>query len=180
MKHIGTRRLALNAVLIAIYFVLNFYSIKIGNNIKLTFAAFPRLVAALLFGPVDGVLVAGIGEFLIQLLLYGLSPTTVLWVIPPVAHALTVGLYAWRRGFELNRRQMGFIVLVAGLVNTIITSFSLYLDARIWGYPSKLTGIVLLFRFINSIIMCAVYMAIMPRIIPRLRRVINRQAGDFH
>ena len=177
MKHIGTRRLALNAVLIAIYFVLSFYSIKIGNNIKLTFAAFPRLVAALLFGPADGVLVAGVGEFLIQLLLYGLSPTTILWVIPPTVHALIVGLYARRKGFQLSRRQTGFIVLIAGLANTIITSFSLYLDARIWGYPAALTGTVLLFRFINSIIMCAIYATVMPQVICRLRRVMNPPTG---
>ena len=174
MKNIGTRRLALNAVLIAVYFVLNLYSIKIGNNIKLTFLAFPRLVAALLFGPVDGVFVAGIGEFLYQLLTFGLSPTTILWIIPPVTHALIVGLYAKRRNFELSARQTGFIIFASGLATTVVTSVSLYLDARIWGYPASLTGVVLLFRFINSIIMCAVYTAVMPGIIRKLRRATNR------
>ena len=174
MKGMTTRRLAMNAILIAIFFVLNLYSIKIGNNIKLTFAAFPRLVAALLFGPADGVFVAGIGEFLIQLLTYGLSPTTILWMIPPMAHALIVGLCARRRNFELTPRQMGAIVLAASLATTILTSISLYLDARFWGYPSNLTGVVLLFRFINSIIMSAIYAAIMPRTIQLLRRAIRR------
>ena len=174
MKRMSTRRLAMNAVLIAVFFVLNLYSIKIGNNIKLTFAAFPRLVAALLFGPADDVFVAGIGEFLIQLLTYGLSPTTILWMIPPMSHALIVGLYARRRGFELSYRQMGAIVLAASLATTIVTSVSLYLDARFWGYPANLTGIILLFRFINSIIMGIIYTAIMPRTIRLLRRAIGR------
>ena len=174
MKRIDTRRLAFNAVLIAMYFILNLFSIKIGNNIKLTFVAFPRLVAALFFGPLDGLFVAGIGEFLVQLLSFGLMPTTVLWMIPPMVHALIVGCYARRKGRELSYRQTGFIVLVAGLVTTCVTTVALYADARIWGYPAALTGVVLLFRFVNSIIMAAIYTAITPRTLHLLRRAIKR------
>ena len=171
MNNISTRRLTTNAVLIAIYVVLEFVSIYIGNYIKLSFYAFPMLVAALLFGCVDGVFVAGIGEFLYQLLMYGIDPTTLLWMIPPMVHALVAGLYGQRRQHDLNYKQAGFIVLVSGLIGTILTTIVIYLDAKIKMYPSGLTNIVILFRFVNCIIMSAIYTLVFPRTLMLLKRV---------
>ena len=48
--------------------------------------------AALLFGPVDAVIVAMVGEFFKQLLTYGVTYTTVLYLIPPALRGLVVGL----------------------------------------------------------------------------------------
>lgn len=47
---LSTRRLTMNAVFIALYVVLDFTSVYISNEIKLSFAAFPLLVASMLFG----------------------------------------------------------------------------------------------------------------------------------
>ena len=62
----NTRRLTTLAMLIAIYSVLSILTpIKIVN-FKFTFEAFPILVASLLLGPVDGLIVGGVGSFIIS------------------------------------------------------------------------------------------------------------------
>ena len=51
-----TKRLVLDALLIALFFVLSSAAVTIGG-IKLTFASLPGILAAMLFGPIDGFVV---------------------------------------------------------------------------------------------------------------------------
>ena len=69
------KRLATDAVLIAVYFALAVISVEIAG-VKITFNSLPVVLAAMVFGPVDGFLVPFLGEFLSQMLRYGLTPTT--------------------------------------------------------------------------------------------------------
>ena len=66
----NTRRLVTDAVLIALYVVLNFYTIRLGW-LNISLAAFPILVAALLYGWADGLIVGAMSGFISQLLTYG-------------------------------------------------------------------------------------------------------------
>ena len=175
-RGISTRRLTMNAVFIALHVVLDFASIYIGNEIKLSFASFPLLCAAMLFGTADGIYVAGIGEFIYQLLMYGLGPTTLLWKLPPMLHALIAGLLARRFGHEMGVRQVGITVLISGLIAALLTTLVIYIDAQVWGYPSGLTAAMIGFRLLNTLIMCAIYTAIVPKTIVLLRRVYKPRA----
>ena len=65
----NTRRLVTDAVLIALYVVLNFYTIRLGW-LNISLAAFPILVAALLYGWADGLIVGAMSGFISQLLTY--------------------------------------------------------------------------------------------------------------
>ena len=84
------KRLATDAVLIAVYFALAVLSVEIAG-VKITFNSLPVVLAAMVFGPVDGFLVPFLGEFLSQMLRYGLTPTTVLWMLAPALRGLIVG-----------------------------------------------------------------------------------------
>ena len=63
-----TRRLALDAMLSAMFVVLSMISISLPN-MKITLDALPVLVASLLFGPLDGLSVGLIGSFLVDVLM---------------------------------------------------------------------------------------------------------------
>ena len=90
-----TKRLAINAVLIAIYVVLRYFSIPFGEFFRFTMAPFSVILCALLFGPVDGLLVGFLGEFLSQVLgPYGLTQTTLLWCIGESVRGIRLGLCA--------------------------------------------------------------------------------------
>ena len=88
-----TRKLAADAVLAAMCAVLGALSLDFGN-LKITFESLPVLLAALAFGPLDGLAVGGIGTLIYQLLRYGVSVTTPLWILPYALCGLLVGLYA--------------------------------------------------------------------------------------
>ena len=77
------KRLVLDALLIALYVVLGFWKIPIGNILRISLASFAVVVCAVAFSPLDGLVVGFMGEFLSQVLgPYGLTPTTALWALP--------------------------------------------------------------------------------------------------
>ena len=86
------KRIALDAVMVALYVALALCSVTLFNSIKITFEALPIVICALIFGPVDAAIVGMLSELLNQILTFGLTPTTVLWVLPAVVRCLFVGL----------------------------------------------------------------------------------------
>ena len=119
-----TRRLATDAILVALYALLAaFVSIKAGN-LRITFASLPIVVCALLYGPADACIVAALGE-----------------LMPPVVRALIIGLGAAAfsaRGERLEKSLAKFylICLAAALATTLANTAVLWLDSVILGYYS--------------------------------------------
>ena len=171
----NTRRLVTDAVLIALYVVLNFYTIRLGW-LNISLAAFPILVAALLYGWADGLIVGAMSGFISQLLTYGLSVTTIMWMLPTLVRGLMVGLYATKRGFDLNRKQIGFIVLVRCLVVTLLNTAALYADSLIYHYPVALTLGTIALRLVSSVVMAVVFTIITPKAIQLLRAAGSKAA----
>ena len=167
-----TRRMAIDAVCVALYVILSsaYCSVSVLGVLKFSFAAFPIFVISLLYGPADGLLVACVGALVEQLLSYGIGPTTILWMIPPVVRALMVGLYARRKGFDLNLRQTAMIVLVSSLVVTTLNTGAIYLDAKVWGYPDNLTYVVVAWRYLSSLILSVLYTLVTPAAVKLIRR----------
>ncbi len=173
MKKTNTRRLALDAMLAAMYVALSFLSIKLPN-IKLSFDSLPILVGAALLGPVDGMAVGLIGSFINQMLTYGFTATTVLWIIPAGVRGLMVGLYAKKKGFDMSMKQTVFIVILSALVVTALNTFVIYLDSVIFDYYSY----VLVFgaiipRIIAGILTGLILAAVLPSIVKTLKKKLN-------
>ena len=61
-----TRQLTMDAVLAAMCAALGSISIDLGN-LKFSFESLPVIIGALLFGPVDGVFIGGIGTLIASL-----------------------------------------------------------------------------------------------------------------
>ena len=174
-KSFAVRQLALNAVLAAVCTVLAGLSLKIGGNLKISFESLPVHIGALLFGPVDGMLIGGLGTFIYQALFsgYGINATTLLWILPYVVCGLSVGAYARRRHFVLNRRQTTFIMLVSELAITLLNTFALYVDSHIFGYYSAAFVFgTLAVRLALCVAKGIVYGSIMQSLIRPLRRTV--------
>ena len=99
----ATKRIALDAVMIALFFVLSTASIRIGNTFKITFDSLACLLTAMMFGPIDAFLVGFLGEFMSQMLGFGFTATTLLWVLAPAVRGLLIGL-----AVVLFKRQMSY------------------------------------------------------------------------
>ncbi len=136
--------MTINALLAAMVAVLGYLAISTGN-FKITFETLPILVAALLLGHVSSFSVAAIGTFIYQLLKFGLMPTTPMWMIPYIAMALVVGIYAKSKDFKLSQKQTVFIVVLGEFLVTLLNTGALYVDSHIYGYyyPTFITGMLI-------------------------------------
>lgn len=141
----ATKRLAINAVLVSIYVVLRFFNIPLGNSFRFTLAPFPVILCALLYGPVDGLLVGFLGEFLSQVLgPYGLTPTTLLWCIGETVRGGTLGICArlflrkWLIPSQRpSRKQLAMLLIccvLTGVLASLGQTFALYVDSKMFGY----------------------------------------------
>ena len=168
-----TRQLSIDALLAAMCAVLGYFSLDF-INLKITFEGFPVLLGALLFGPVDGMLIGGIGTLIYQILRYGVTVTTPLWILPYVLCGLVVGAYCAKRGFKLEKKQLAFIVLTGSLLIFFINTAVMYIDSKIYGYYSfvYIFGAIIP-RALICIAKSAVYTAAMPALLDGVKKVIK-------
>lgn len=140
-----TRQLTLDAMLCALCAVLGYVALDLGS-VKLTFESLPILLGGLLFGPLDGMLIGGVGTLIYQLLRYGVSATTLLWMLPYVACGLIAGAWSRANRFHLERVQTVFLVVSAELVVTGLNTIPIYVDSKLYDYyyPGIILGVLAL------------------------------------
>jgi ECF transporter S component (folate family) len=127
--------MSLVAVFAAMCAVLGYLSLDL-INLKITFEDLPVILGSLLLGPVDGMLIGGIGTLIYQLLRYGVSATTILWMLPYILAGLLVGAVSARGHFHLSPRQIMVLSVAAGLMITVLNTGVMYIDSKIYGYYS--------------------------------------------
>ena len=135
---IKTQTLCRVAVMAALYVLLNMLSIQAGN-LRITFASLPVVVCALLFGPGEAALTALLGEFLNQMLRYGFTATTALWVLPPAVRGLVIGLAARRlrqsaRSLEARPLTCYGVCILAALCTTVSNTLVIWVDSVLYHY----------------------------------------------
>jgi ECF transporter S component (folate family) len=169
-----TRRLVLDAVLIALYIVLAFFKIQLGNILRFNMASFAVVMCAVAFGPVDGLIVGFLGEFLAQILgPYGLTPTTVLWALPEAIRGGLLGLVIV--SFKLMDKEKFVLFLVSCVVTGILASlantFALYVDSKMFGYYTYVMVFgVLIWRVVIYVVLSGVFGYVSLPIISALRK----------
>lgn len=142
MLKFSTKRICWVAMLAALCFLLNMVQIRLPANLRITFDSLPVVVGALLFGPVEATLAALIGEFFTQMLSeYGLTATTMLWLIPPALRGLAIGAAAWAlrgtdRPLETRVPLCYGVCLLASILTTAANTAVIWLDSVIYGYYS--------------------------------------------
>ena len=172
MKISKTKRLALDAMLAAMFVVLSLFSIRLPG-MKITLDSLPVLVAAALLGPVDGLAVGLIGSFLNQMITYGFTATTLLWIIPAGIRGLLVGLYAKRRGFSMTLRQTVFITISTALLVTALNTFFMYVDSWVYSYSYAAALATLALRVLAGIITAVLFSLLLPALLAALRRLLG-------
>lgn len=138
------QRIAMDAVLVALYVGLSFLSIPLGG-LKITVEALPVIICAMIFGPVDAAVVGGLAELINQLLTFGLTVTTPLWILPAVVRGLFVGLCMMPvkkripvEGIFKSKWVILYyaVCLVSAVMVSCINTFTLYVDSNLFGYYS--------------------------------------------
>ena len=181
-RKMATRRLAINAVLIAIYVVLRFFNIPVGNYFRFTLASFSVILCALIYGPVDGLIVGLLGEFISQVTgPFGLTVTTLLWCVGEAVRGGVLGLCSWlflRKGLIYAKEPKKlYIVLmlifcaVTGVLAALGQTFALYVDSKMFGYYTYIMVFgVMIWRILIYVILAVIFGYISLPIISALRK----------
>ena len=174
-----TVRLTTNAMMAAMCAVLGYVALDLGN-IKITFESLPVLLAALMFGPVDGMLVGGIGTLIYQLLRYGVSVTTLLWILPYVVCGLVVGGIAKASRFGNTRKQLIAAVIMAELLIMVLNTVAIYADSKIYGYYSfAFVFGSLIIRFVIALVKGVAFGCLIPVILRYMGRYTKNTRSDY-
>lgn len=176
MKNLSTRQLVIDAMLCAVCAVLGYLSLDM-TSIKITFESLPIFLGALLFGPVDGAAIGAVGTLIYQILRYGFSATTFLWMFPYILSGFIMGFYAKKRGFRLGKVELIVLVVLNELLITGLNTGVIYLDSVIYGYYYK--GIILAslaIRLVTSIFKAVLFAVALPYIIGAVRRAVGTEA----
>lgn len=173
------RRMCMDGMLVGIFVVLAKLTIPAGP-VRIAFSGLATVFATCYFGLADGLIVALLGETIIQLTSsYGIGPTTPLWLWSPSFRALVLGLIDLpfrRKGKHLDEHYVyyGLASILAGLMVTLANAGTEYLDALIIGYPFAVTLPILGMRVVSSLASCA---AVAVLSLP-LIRAIRKSQGD--
>lgn len=182
-------KLTILSMLCAVYIVLGFISIPLGA-IKLTIEGLPIFIAGFLYGPKEGVIVGFVGPFIYQILNYGFTPTTILWIFPHTITGLFAGCFKYgnyalevltekKENVEKYIRdhyqiEICIFICLVNTLSTLINSVALYTDSNIFGYYNEvlITG-TLFFKIVIGIIKGIVYGIVIPKILVELNKVIK-------
>lgn len=169
-----TRKLTVIALLIAVYVVLSIVGTLNLWWIRISVDSLPIILGALLYGPAGGLLVGLLGSFMNQLLTYGLTATTALWVIPAAVRGALIGAYAKKHGYALSRAQVIGVLVVTAVIVTALNTGVMYLDSVINGYYSYayvFGGVVI--RVISGAATAVVMAFVAPPVIELLHRSLR-------
>ena len=170
-----TKRLVIDAMLVAMYVVLsNFVAINLGG-IRITIDLLPIAVGAMLYGPVDGLIIGFLGNFLFQLLgPYGISVTTVLWALPDAVRGLLIGLFALKCPKPEVKRLM-IALTVISVISTTVTTGVMYVDCLIFKYSFAAYSPYILARYAAGIIVAVVLSLVLIPLLKELRKITKME-----
>jgi ECF transporter S component (folate family) len=172
----------MDAMLTAVYFVLSYFSISIGGGIAISLGSFPIVLSALVFGPWDSSFIALLGEFLIQVLKYGITLTTVLWILPPMLRGLTIGFFASTLAKKGHRLEDNLpLYLAVSILGALLTSggntLVIYLDSLVYKVPLVSVFVVAAMRFVIGMA-TAIVVAFACRPLAKVVRKLENQNTD--
>ena len=179
----STRKMVTIAMLTAVYVVLNFAGTVRLGWINISVASLPVIVGAMLYGPVGGLLVGLLGAFMGQLLTYGVTATTILWILPQAARGLLVGVYAKHCGYKFSSGQLTLALIGTALVVTALNTGAMYIDSVIYNYYSYayvFGGLVV--RIISGAATAVLMVFVAPPVVNLLNRsldTVRTAAGSF-
>lgn len=173
-KKTNVKRMCYAALLAAMYLPLSLYAAVQVGNVRISFGSLPVVIAALLFGSLDAAVVALVGEFFKQLLNYGVTYTTVLYLVPPAARGVVIGIAALRarqKGGRLEERRMECygVCVIAAICTTIGNTLVNWLDSVLMGYyfPGLILGDLvwrLIVGMINAVLMASIAIPLVERL----------------
>ena len=170
----SVKMICLAGVMAALYVCLDFLAVSVsapfGGTMKISISGLPVIIVAIFCGPWWGAATGFIGAFIGQLITYGISATTVLWVLPAVVRGITIG-YLFR-AFKKSTKP-GILTIetcISSLIVTILNTGAMLIEQKLYGYYSSYLAIFFAIpsRLIAGILTAIVFSLMLPTIINTL------------
>ena len=179
MSFYKQKRIILISIFSALFLVFNMFFTINFYSIKLTLQNLPLFVGALILGPIAGAIIGFMVMFISQLITYGFTMTTIVWVLPHTIIGFIVGSYSKKYNYNLfadgQKFNISFILFIifANLLITILNTFAFIIDALVFSYYSSILIIGNLFiRIVSSIIVGFFYSLIIPKIYLTIKKAL--------
>lgn len=178
MRKWTSLRLAFDAVLIAVCAALGYFAVDF-KVAQLTFENLPIIIGAMMFGPLDGLLIGLVGSFLSQLLRWGLDATTVLWILPYAISGLFVGFlrkmgqFRERDRSSIGKKATGMVVLMilnCVLVTAMNTVVTVICYKYVYYMPAEAVYVALPGKLLWAVVRAIIFAVLTPLVIEGLRK----------
>lgn len=171
--------MCLAAVMAALYVGLDFLAVSVsapfGGNLKISLSGLPVIIVSIVGGPIWGAATGFVGAFVGQMITYGFSATTLLWVLPAVARGITVGLLF--KAFKKSCRPLHLIIItcISSLIVTALNTGAMLIEQKLYGYYSSYVAIFTAIpsRVIAGIITAIIFSLMLPTIMDAVKKVIK-------
>lgn len=161
-KITSIKDLAIISISVALSVIFSLFEVDV-LNVKISFDAIPIIIIALIYRPGISFLSGLFVELVSQLVKWGLTFTTILWIIPVGVRVLIISLVCLC--IDLTKKQnmiyLFITLIVSSIVVTILNTVMIGIDGLLYGYYSKAILFAnLLLRFIVGIVSSCLYGAI--------------------
>lgn len=171
------KNLCLASVMAALYVGLDYLAVTMsapfGGTMKISVSGLAVITVAAFCGPVWGAATGFVGAFIGQMITYGFTATTLLWVLPAVMRGLVFGLL-----FIAIKRSTNFLwltipTLISSLIVTAVNTAVMYADAKIYHYPVALFGVALIGRISAAVVTSVIFILVLPYILKLLKGIVK-------
>lgn len=170
-------RLTLDAIFAALYIVFgSFLTVRLPFA-EFSLASLPILLCGFAFGPIDALAVSVCGAFAEQLM-YGLSPTSPIWMLPAILQGVYAGLVLYAMRKNPKPLRIAVAVVIGELLLTAANTAALYLDAKIIGYSVKALYLLLPTRLASAGIRMVVTVPLVVALCPKLRKICGIRLSE--
>lgn len=172
------RLMCLSGIMAALYLALDVIAVTasapLGGNMKISLSGLPVIIVSIYGGPIWGAATGFIGAFLGQLFTYGLTVTTLLWVLPAVVRGLVVGYL-----FRLFKKSMNLKVLIletaiSSIIVTALNTVVMFIDGKVYHYPQPALVAEIPSRVVAGVLTAIVFSLMLPTIVDGLNNFIGK------
>ncbi len=176
--------LTLTAVMAALYVGLDFLAVSVsapfGGSLKISISALPVIIVAVFAGPLWGASAGFIGALVGQMISYGFTPMTLLWVLPAVVRGLSVGLLF--KAFKSSVKPWALITItcISSVLVTVFNTVAKLVDFAVYGayYPGAPESYIAVMwevpqRLIAGILTAVVISLMLPTVIDGVKKIIK-------
>lgn len=160
----NTRSLTVTAMLMAVSIVLGFFTIQVGDFLKIGFSSLPQQMVGMLFGPAVGGVFGGVAD----IVKYIIKPTGAFFpgfTISGIVSGLIYGFAFYKKPLKLSRVIVANVIIMI-FVNMVMNTYWLTLLYGT-GFFAILPG-----RVVKEIVMCVINTALVYTVCGTLKSVL--------